>query len=50
VAVGRVYDDLLAGRVAVDEAEDRLLDLLEDREVANGFHHAAPGADWVAAE
>lgn len=50
VAVGRVYDDLIHGRVGVEEAEDRLLDLLEDREVSNGFFHTAPGADWVAAE
>jgi collagenase-like PrtC family protease len=50
VAVGRVYADLLAGTVSADEAEDRLLDLLEDREVSNGFLHGAPGADWVAAE
>lgn len=50
VAVGRAYDDLLAGRITVDVAEDRLLDLLEDRPVANGFLHKTAGADWVAAE
>ncbi|KAA5606987.1 U32 family peptidase [Roseospira marina] len=50
VAVGNAYADLLAGRASVEEAEDRLLDLLEDHEVANGFLHNAPGADWVAAE
>ncbi|MBB4287221.1 ubiquinone anaerobic biosynthesis protein UbiV [Roseospira goensis] len=50
VAVGQAYADLLAGRIDDLAAEDRLLDLLEDRPVANGFYHAAPGADWVAAE
>jgi len=49
-AAGRVYADLLSGACSAGEAEDRLLDLLEDRAVANGFFHAAPGADWVAAE
>jgi len=50
VAVGKVYADLLAGKVDAQTAEDQLLDLLEDREVANGFLHNAPGANWVAAE
>jgi len=50
VAVGRVFDDLLNGRTGVDDAEDALLDLLDDRPVANGFFHGAPGAQWVAAE
>lgn len=50
VAVGRVHDDLLAGRLTVDDAEDAMLDLLDDRPVANGFYHGAPGAQWIAAE
>ncbi|MBB4264757.1 ubiquinone anaerobic biosynthesis protein UbiV [Roseospira visakhapatnamensis] len=50
VAAGQVYADLIAGACSVDAAEDRLLDLLEDRAVANGFLHAEPGANWVAAE
>lgn len=50
VAAGQVYADLIAGTIPPDEAEERLLDLLEDRPVANGFFHAEPGANWVAAE
>jgi len=49
-AVGRVYADLIAGTVVAGDAEERLLDLLEDRPVSNGFFHAGPGANWMAAE
>jgi collagenase-like PrtC family protease len=48
VAVGTVYADLVAGRIDGGEAEDRLLDLLDERPVANGFLHADEGAAWVA--
>ncbi len=50
MAVGAVHADLLAGRLSVDQAENALLDLLDERPVTNGFYHGAPGANWVAAE
>ncbi len=47
VAAGRVYADLLAGRLDVPAAEDALFDLLDGRDAANGFYHGRDGAAWV---
>lgn len=47
-AVGRVYRDLLDGRMDPVAAEDRLLEMLDGRPVANGFLHGGDGAAWVA--
>lgn len=48
-AAGRVYADLLAGRLDPAAAEDALFDMLDGRAAANGFYHGQDGAAWIAA-
>jgi collagenase-like PrtC family protease len=47
IAVTRTFDDVLAGRMQVDEGEAKLRDLGIDAPFVNGFYRGRAGHDWV---
>jgi collagenase-like PrtC family protease len=47
IAVTTIFDDVLNGRVAVDEGEARLRALGIDAPFVNGFYRGRAGHDWV---
>jgi len=47
IAVTRLFDDVLAGRMGVDEGEARLRELGIDAPFVNGFYRGRAGHDWV---
>jgi len=49
VTVARLFRDRLDGRLAIDEAEARLVRLIGGAPLANGFFHGREGAGRVAA-
>lgn len=49
VAVAALFRDVLAGRIAAAEAEDRLAGLCPGMEFANGYVHGRPGHVFIEA-
>lgn len=47
VAVARVYEDVLGGRLDADAAMARLGEIYPDVPFSNGFYHGVMGANWV---
>ena len=47
VAIARVYDDALSGRVQVDEAEAALRSISGAAQWINGFLHGSAGRSWI---
>ncbi|WP_027998657.1 ubiquinone anaerobic biosynthesis protein UbiV [Sinorhizobium arboris] len=48
VAVARLYDAVLHGRMDAEDATARLRQLYPAAPLSNGFHHGREGAAWVA--
>ncbi|ODR88761.1 ubiquinone anaerobic biosynthesis protein UbiV [Sinorhizobium alkalisoli] len=48
VAVARLYDDVLSGRMDAKDGVARLREVYPDAPLSNGFHHGQEGAAWVA--
>ena len=48
VAVARLHDDVLQGRLAPEEGISLLRQLYPAAPLSNGFHHGQQGAAWVA--
>lgn len=48
-SAARAFRDALDGRIAADEAEARLAELVGDLPSANGFYHGREGAAFIAA-
>lgn len=48
VKVGQIYRGLLDGKTEAKDAEIALLELLGDREPANGFYYGLEGSTWAA--
>jgi collagenase-like PrtC family protease len=47
IAVTSIFDDVLAGRMQVEEGEAKLRDLGIDAPFVNGFYRGRAGHDWV---
>ncbi|TCP43184.1 ubiquinone anaerobic biosynthesis protein UbiV [Rhodovulum marinum] len=47
IAVTRIFDEVLAGRMGVDEGEAKLRELGIDAPFVNGFYRGRAGHDWV---
>lgn len=47
IAVTSIFDDVLAGRMEVDEGEAKLRELGIDAPFVNGFYRGRAGHDWV---
>ncbi len=50
LAVSQCFADLLAGRIGLDEANQRLRGLGIDAPFCNGFYHGEEGAAWVGGQ
>ncbi|MBP2234948.1 collagenase-like PrtC family protease [Sinorhizobium kostiense] len=48
VAVARLYEDVLHGRMEAEDALARLKRIYPATPLSNGFHHGQEGAAWVA--
>ncbi|MCA1370385.1 U32 family peptidase [Bradyrhizobium sp. BRP14] len=48
VAVARLYDEVLQGRVEAEDGVARLRQIYPATPLSNGFHHGKEGAAWVA--
>lgn len=48
VAVARLYEDVLAGRMDAEDALLRLRQAYPAAPLSNGFHHGREGAAWIA--
>ncbi|ARE40074.1 Putative protease [Rhodovulum sp. P5] len=48
IAVTRLYDDVLQGRIGAGEGAARLRELGIDAPFVNGFYHGKSGHEWVA--
>jgi O2-independent ubiquinone biosynthesis protein UbiV len=48
VAVARLYDEVLQGRVDAEDGLVRLRQIYPAAPLSNGFHHGQEGAAWVA--
>ncbi|ANB35643.1 U32 family peptidase [Rhodovulum sulfidophilum] len=48
IAVTRLFDDVLAERIGVEEGEAKLRELGIEAPFVNGFYHGKAGHDWTA--
>lgn len=48
VAVARIHDDVLNGRIEADEGLAQLRNVYPDAPLSNGFAHNAVGAAWIS--